>query len=49
MRGVPPRLVDFTMGWGSVLLGHAHPAVVGPVRRQIGLGSKRGAEIGRTG
>jgi len=30
---------DFTMGWGSVLLGHAHPAVVDAVRRQAGLGS----------
>jgi glutamate-1-semialdehyde 2,1-aminomutase len=28
--------VDFTMGWGSVLLGHAHPAVVEAVRRQAG-------------
>lgn len=33
------RYVDFTMGWGSVLLGHAHPAVVEAVRRQAGLGS----------
>jgi glutamate-1-semialdehyde 2,1-aminomutase len=31
--------VDFTMGWGSVLLGHAHPAVVEAVRRQTALGS----------
>jgi glutamate-1-semialdehyde 2,1-aminomutase len=31
--------VDFTMGWGSVLLGHAHPAVVEAVRRQSALGS----------
>lgn len=30
---------DFTMGWGSVLLGHAHPAVVEAVRRRAGLGS----------
>jgi len=27
------------MGWGSVLLGHAHPAVTEAVRRQAGLGS----------
>lgn len=33
------RFLDFTMGWGSVLLGHAHPAVVDAVRRQAGLGS----------
>ncbi len=30
---------EFTMGWGSVLLGHAHPAVVEAVRRRAGLGS----------
>jgi len=30
---------DFTMGWGSVLLGHAHPAIVEAVTRQAGLGS----------
>jgi glutamate-1-semialdehyde 2,1-aminomutase len=30
---------DFTMGWGSVLLGHAHPAVVEAVRRRAALGS----------
>jgi len=30
---------DFTMGWGSVLLGHAHPAVVEAVRRQVALGA----------
>lgn len=33
------RFLDFTMGWGSVLLGHAHPAVVDAVRRRAGLGS----------
>src|SRR3970040_264200 len=33
------RVLDFTMGWGSVLLGHAHPAVVEAVRRRAGLGS----------
>ena len=33
------RYTDFTMGWGSVLLGHAHPAVVEAVRRRAGLGS----------
>jgi glutamate-1-semialdehyde 2,1-aminomutase len=27
------------MGWGSVLLGHAHPAVTEAVKRQTGLGS----------
>ncbi|OFX33789.1 MAG: hypothetical protein A2Z07_04265 [Armatimonadetes bacterium RBG_16_67_12] len=33
------RFTDFTMGWGSVLLGHAHPSVVEAVRRSVGLGS----------
>jgi glutamate-1-semialdehyde 2,1-aminomutase len=37
--GAGRRFLDFTMGWGSVLLGHAHPAVVDAVRRQAGLGS----------
>lgn len=37
--GAGRRFLDFTMGWGSVLLGHAHPAVVEAVRRQAGLGS----------
>ena len=30
---------DFTMGWGLVILGHAHPAVVEAVRRRAALGS----------
>ena len=33
------RYTDFTMGWGSVLLGHAHPAVTEAVKRQAELGS----------
>jgi glutamate-1-semialdehyde 2,1-aminomutase len=33
------EFTDFTMGWGSVLLGHAHPAVVEAVRQRAGLGS----------
>lgn len=33
------RYTDFTMGWGSVLLGHAHPTITEAVRRQAGLGS----------
>jgi glutamate-1-semialdehyde 2,1-aminomutase len=33
------RFTDFTMGWGSVILGHAHPAVVEAVRAQVALGS----------
>src|SRR4029450_94280 len=30
---------DFTMGWGSVLLGHAHPAVLEAVRAAAAVGS----------
>ncbi|MEW6261773.1 MAG: aspartate aminotransferase family protein [Thermodesulfobacteriota bacterium] len=33
------EFVDFTMGWGSVILGHAHRAVVEAVKRQVELGS----------
>ena len=33
------QLLDFTMGWGSVMLGHAHPAVVEAVTSQVALGS----------
>lgn len=31
--------IDLTMGWGSVMLGHAHPAVVEAVQRQVALGA----------
>ena len=31
--------LDMTMGWGSVLLGHAHPAVVEAVTAQAACGS----------
>ena len=31
--------IDLTMGWGSVLLGHAHPAVTAAVQKQLTLGS----------
>lgn len=33
------RFIDFSIGWGSVLVGHAHPAVVEAVTRQAPLGS----------
>ncbi|MEN6486750.1 MAG: aspartate aminotransferase family protein [Syntrophobacteraceae bacterium] len=47
VRGEGPRVydaegreyIDYTMGWGSVLLGHANPKIVEAVARQIGLGS----------
>ena len=31
--------LDFSMGWGSVLVGHARPEVVAAVRAQAGDGS----------
>ena len=31
--------VDFTMGWGSAILGHAHPKILEAVERQARLGS----------
>src|SRR5258707_5507780 len=37
------ELVDYTMGHGALLLGHAHPAVVDAVQRQVGLGTHYGA------
>jgi len=37
------ELVDYTMGHGALLLGHAHPAVVDAVQRQVALGTHHGA------
>jgi glutamate-1-semialdehyde 2,1-aminomutase len=37
------ELVDYTMGHGALLLGHAHPAVVEAVRTQVGRGTHYGA------
>lgn len=31
--------IDFTMGWGSVILGHAHPGICERVREQVERGS----------
>jgi len=31
--------LDFTMGWGSILLGHGHPGVTAAALRQIPLGT----------
>ncbi|MFO0898077.1 MAG: aspartate aminotransferase family protein [Pirellulales bacterium] len=33
------RFLDFSLGWGSVLVGHARPEVVAAVTRQAALGS----------
>jgi glutamate-1-semialdehyde 2,1-aminomutase len=35
--------VDYAMGHGALLLGHAHPAVVEAVRHQVALGTHHGA------
>ena len=35
--------IDYAMGHGALILGHAHPAVVEAVRRQVGLGTHYGA------
>jgi glutamate-1-semialdehyde 2,1-aminomutase len=37
------ELVDYTMGHGALLLGHAHPAVVEAVRAQVARGTHFGA------
>ncbi|GAC1342528.1 MAG: aminotransferase class III-fold pyridoxal phosphate-dependent enzyme [Candidatus Dormibacteria bacterium] len=37
------ELVDYTMGHGALLLGHAHPAVVDAVQRQMAAGTHYGA------
>ena len=33
------EFIDFSIGWGSDILGHAHPAVIRAVSDQIGRGS----------
>jgi len=37
------ELVDYTMGHGALLLGHAHPAVVKAVEEQVARGTHYGA------
>ena len=36
-------LIDYTMGHGALLLGHAHPAVVAAVQQQVARGTHYGA------
>ena len=33
------QMVDFSMGWGSVLVGHADPRIVGPVAERLAKGT----------
>jgi len=37
------RLLDYVLGWGPMLLGHAHPPVVEAVERQLKAGTLFGA------
>jgi glutamate-1-semialdehyde 2,1-aminomutase len=37
------ELIDYTMGHGALLLGHAHPAVVAAVQEQVARGTHYGA------
>lgn len=37
------ELIDYTMGHGALLLGHAHPVVVAAVREQVARGTHYGA------
>ena len=37
------EFIDYTMGHGALLLGHAHPAVVEAVREQVSRGTHYGA------
>jgi glutamate-1-semialdehyde 2,1-aminomutase len=37
------ELIDYTMGHGALLLGHAHPAVVAAVSEQVARGTHYGA------
>lgn len=37
------ELIDYTMGHGALLFGHAHPAIVEAVREQAGRGTHYGA------
>ncbi|HYJ32832.1 MAG TPA: glutamate-1-semialdehyde 2,1-aminomutase [Candidatus Binatia bacterium] len=37
------RLLDYVLGWGPLLLGHAHPKVVEAVKRQADQGTLYGA------
>ncbi|MEV0971289.1 aspartate aminotransferase family protein [Microtetraspora glauca] len=35
--------IDYVLGWGPVIAGHAHPHIVEAVQRQVGLGATYGS------
>ena len=37
------RYVDYVLSWGPLILGHAHPVVMGAVERQLARGTSYGA------
>ncbi len=37
------RYVDYVLSWGPLILGHAHPVVIGAVERQLARGTSYGA------
>ena len=37
------RYVDYVLSWGPLILGHAHPVVVGAVEQQLARGTSYGA------
>ena len=37
------RYVDYVLSWGPLILGHAHPVVMGAIERQLARGTSYGA------
>ncbi len=35
--------IDYVLSWGPMILGHAHPAVIGAIKKAAGLGTSYGA------
>lgn len=33
------EMIDFSMGWGSVLVGHADPRIIGPIAERLAAGT----------
>jgi len=38
------QYIDYTLAWGPLILGHAHPAIVGAVNAQLGITQLFGAQ-----